>query len=117
MISHSFDNFLLSWKRVTTSQGFKTAGVDKKKWKHKNFSNFMSAYRIWKWKLRPCQPKNTHEIKPLRRIYIPKADGSQRPLGIPTISDRFVQAIFTPAIEVINEVLVYKYKCAELVKM
>jgi RNA-directed DNA polymerase len=37
--------------------------------------------------------------KPVKRVYVPKADGRQRPLGIPVIADRCLQALVLGALE------------------
>jgi RNA-directed DNA polymerase len=87
----SYANALLSVRRVTQKgAGRNTPGVDMlvvKTFKARSeLVDRIRSYQPWK-------------AKPARRVYIPKANGKMRPLGIPTITDRVMQAIVKNALE------------------
>ncbi|MGI2298274.1 group II intron reverse transcriptase/maturase [Candidatus Cardinium hertigii] len=83
ILTRSFSGKALAVQRVTTNRGKCTAGVDGQLWQ--SLSSKCEA--ITELKHIGYRPK------PLRRIYIPKSDGSSRPLGIPTMKDRAMQAL------------------------
>ncbi|NUN67036.1 hypothetical protein HCU40_20335 (plasmid) [Pseudanabaena biceps] len=71
--------------------GKKTAGVDGKKALETPQRLALYELLIKNWKQWKHQP--------LKRVYIPKADGKKRGLGIPTISDRAYQCFLKYALE------------------
>ena len=87
---------LLAVKRVTGNRGAKTPGVDGMLWKTPR----QKIEAVTSLKRRGYRPQ------PLRRIYIPKKNNQQRPLGIPTMADRAFQALHWFALEPVSETMV-----------
>jgi RNA-directed DNA polymerase len=82
-LTRSFSGRAMAVRRVTENRGRNTPGVDGEKW-----STPIGKYgAIGRLQRRGYQPQ------PLRRVYIPKANGKKRPLGIPTMLDRAMQAL------------------------
>jgi RNA-directed DNA polymerase len=80
-------------RRVTENQGRKTPGVDGLTW----------STPKEKWKAVSALGSRGYRPKPLRRIHIPKANGGKRPLGIPTMKDRAMQALHWLALDPVAE--------------
>jgi RNA-directed DNA polymerase len=80
-------------RRVTENRGKRTAGVDGETW----ITPEQKATAIGALRQRGYRPR------PLRRISIPKSNGKLRPLGIPTMRDRAMQALYLLALDPIAE--------------
>ncbi len=93
VLTHSISGRAIAVKRVTENQGKKTPGVDKVVWDTPE----LKAEAVMSLKRRGYQPQ------PLRRVFIPKANGKLRPLGIPTMKDRAMQALHLLALEPLAE--------------
>ncbi|MGV3720649.1 MAG: group II intron reverse transcriptase/maturase [Actinomycetota bacterium] len=95
LLTHSRSAKVLAVQRVTENRGKHTPGVDGVTW------NTPAAKRDAVASLRP----RGYQPQPLRRCYIPKKNGKLRPLGIPTMQDRAMQALYLQALDPIAETL------------
>lgn len=93
LLTHSHSGKMLAIARVTENPGKKTPGVDGVIWNTPR----KRAQAVQELKRRGYHPQ------PLRRIYIPKANGKRRPLGIPTMKDRAMQALYWLALDPVAE--------------
>jgi len=91
LMLRSYSNTLVGVRRATqVNKGKNTPGVDgvlvKTSRARNDLVDELTGYTPWK-------------AKPVRRVYIPKTNGKWRPLGIPTIRDRCLQAMVKNALE------------------
>jgi RNA-directed DNA polymerase len=93
LLTHSRSAKLLAVKRVTENKGAKTPGVDKQLWRTDR-QKYAAVQNLKRRGYRPL---------PLRRHYIPKKNGKLRPLSIPTLRDRAMQALHALALKPIAE--------------
>lgn len=92
-LTHSFYAKALAVRRVTSNKGSKTAGVDMVTWNTPDAK--MCAIAELK--------RKGYTPQPLRRIHIKKSNGKLRPLGIPTMKDRTMQALYLMALDPVAE--------------
>jgi RNA-directed DNA polymerase len=93
LLTHSFSGKVMAVRRVTENRGKRTAGVDGEIWDTpRKKAEGISELR-----------QHGYRAKPLKRRYIPKPNGKKRPLGIPTMKDRAMQALYKLALEPVVE--------------
>ena len=94
LLTHSYGGKVLAVRRVTENTGKKTPGVDQEVWDTPEKK--MQAAQALR--------RRGYQSQPLRRVYIPKSDGkTMRPLGIPTMKDRAMQALYLLALDPVAE--------------
>ena len=95
LLTHSYYAKALAVRKVTTNKGRNTSGVDKELW-----TTTASKMRA----VLSLTDKN-YKSKPLRRVFIEKkGKKAKRPLGIPCMYDRAMQALYALALDPVSEV-------------
>ncbi len=94
LLTHSYYAKLLAVKKITTNKGKRTHGVDGELWST-SVSKMKAVYNL---------TNKNYKSKPLRRVYIEKQGKKEkRPLGIPTMYDRAMQALYALALDPVSE--------------
>ncbi len=99
LLTHSRSAKFLAVRRVTTNRGARTPGVDNILWRTGK-QKLQAAFNL---------KRHGYKPKPLRRLYIPKPNGKLRPLSIPTLHDRALQALYALALAPVAETLADRY--------
>jgi RNA-directed DNA polymerase len=90
------ENLWRAWRRVKANAG--APGIDRM-----TVEDFPAFCRKHWPRIRSALMEGTYRPAPVRRVFIPKPDGSQRPLGVPTVLDRVIQQalaqVLTPLFE------------------
>lgn len=90
-------NIKLAYRSIKANSGSKTSGTDGQTIQYFKDMNEEEFVRYIQEKLDDYQPNE------VRRVYIPKPNGKERPLGIPTMVDRICQQAVRQVIEPICE--------------
>ena len=93
LLTHSTSGKAIAVRRVTENQGRRTPGVDGETWSTPESKREAVLSLTGKG----------YKPKPLRRVLIPKSNGEKRPLGIPTMKDRAMQALHLLALDPVAE--------------
>lgn len=81
-----------AYRKVKSNKG--SAGVDKESLEEFQSDLLNNLYRLWN-----RLSSGSYFPKPVREVLIPKANGSKRMLGIPTVSDRIAQQVIKAYLE------------------
>ena len=92
----AMNNLIQAWKHVRANKG--AAGIDKM-----SISMFEKDVEKHLQTIQRELREKRYQPKPVKRVYIPKMNGKQRPLGIPIVKDRVVQQALRQIIEPIFE--------------
>src|SRR5216683_1577908 len=93
LLTHSLGGRALAILRVISNSGAKTPGVDGILWNTPEAKS--AAFNTLR--------RHGYQPQPLRRVYLPKSNGKRRGLGIPTMTDRAVQALHLLGLDPIAE--------------
>jgi RNA-directed DNA polymerase len=93
LLTNSTSGKAVAVRRITENQGRNTPGVDRETWSTPDA----------KWAAVISLTTKRYRALPLRRVHIPKSNGEKRPLGIPTMRDRAMQALYLLALEPVSE--------------